>query len=182
MSTTIIPMHLTQETGEDSFRIRYTCEHREGDIHFIWRGEIQGAADGSIHFTFDGEARSTFLRNRIGFCVLHPIDCAGAKCRAIHADGREKETAFPKIIAAEQPVTGLHDLAGLAHEVEPGVWAELRFSGDLFETEDQRNWIDASFKTFCTPLRVPYPVEVKAGTRIRQEVRLTIRGTASVTA
>ena len=30
--------------------------------------------------------------------------------------------------------------------------AELAFEGDIFEMEDQRNWTDASFKTYCTPL------------------------------
>lgn len=107
--------------------------------------------------------------------MLHPIrECAGAKCRALYLNGTEKELAFPEIIAPEQPVRGLHDLSGLAHEVEPGVWAELRFEGDAFEMEDQRNWIDASFKTFCTPLRVPYPLEIKAGTRLQQSVTLRL--------
>ena len=168
--------NLKQNIGADSFSIQYRCEHQQGSIHFVWDAEITGEADGTIRFTFDGEAKSTFLRNRIGFCVLHPIQCAGAKCRAVYADGAEKESVFPKIIAAEQPVTSLHDLAGLAHEVEPGVWAELRFEGDLFETEDQRNWIDASFKTFCTPLRLPFPVEIKSGTRIHQKIDFRLVG------
>ena len=167
---------LEQKIGRDNFYIRYGCEHRQNDIHFVWTAEIAGEADGAIRFTFDGEAKSTFLRNRIGFCVLHPIQCAGAKCRAIYANGSEKESVFPKIIAAEQPVTSLHDLAGIAHELQSGVWAELRFEGDLFETEDQRNWIDASFKTFCTPLRLPYPIEIKAGTHIRQQIDFRLDG------
>ncbi len=171
---------LKSEVSVDSFRIRYTSTHRQGDIHFVWQAEIAGGQDGTIRFTFDGEAKSTFLRNRIGFCVLHPIrECAGAKCRARYVDGREKEITFPDTIAAEQPVTDLYDLAGLSHEVEPGVWAELEFAGDVFEMEDQRNWIDASFKTYCTPLRVPFPVEVKVGTRVRQSVTLQIRSQAA---
>ena len=35
--------------------------------------------------------------------------------------------------------------------------------GETFETEDQRNWSDASFKTYGTPLHLPYPVEVAGG-------------------
>ena len=163
------------EISEESFRIGYTSTHRQKEIYFVWQAEITGDAEGTIRFTFDGEAKTTFERNRIGFCVLHPIrDCAGAKCRARYLNGTEKELAFPEIIAPEQPVRWLHDLSGLAHEVEPDVWAELRFEGDAFETEDQRNWIDASFKTFCTPLRVPYPLEIKAGTRVRQSVTLRL--------
>ena len=163
-----------QNTGT-GFHVRYVSTHRRDDINFVWRADIRGGDDGSIRFTFDGEAKSTFRRNRIGFCVLHPIrECAGAVCRARSANGTERELCFPDTIAAEQPVKWLHDLAGLAHEVAPGVWAEVEFAGDLFEMEDQRNWIDASFKTYCTPLRLPFPMEIESGTRVRQEVRLRI--------
>jgi hypothetical protein len=48
--------------------------------------------------------------------------------------------------------------------------------GETFETEDQRNWSDASFKTYGTPLHLPYPVEVKEGTRISQSVTVTLFG------
>jgi len=173
-----VPSEISDLKGEiaaDQFRISYTRTHRQDEIHFVWMAEIVGESDGSIRFTFDGEAKSDFLRNRIGFCVLHPIrECAGAKCRAQHADGTQHDLTFPKLVTAEQPVPGFDDLTGLAHQIEAGVWAEVTFTGDLFELEDQRNWIDASFKTFSTPLRIPYPVEVKAGTRVRQEIRLKI--------
>ena len=169
--------NLELQIADQSFRITYTSTHRQNEIHFVWQAGITGHADGTIHFTFDGEAKSTFLRNRIGFCVLHPIrECAGAQCRATHPGGAGRDLRFPDVVAAEQPVTGLDDLAGLAHEISPGVWAELRFEGDVFETEDQRNWTDASFKTFCTPLRLPYPVEMKAGTRLQQCVTLRLLG------
>ncbi|MDX2033805.1 MAG: hypothetical protein SF339_24225, partial [Blastocatellia bacterium] len=133
----------------------------------------------TIRFTFEGEARSTFLRNRIGFCVLHPAELAGQPCRARYVNGSEYAAAFPELVAAEQPVGALHDLSAIAHEVAPGLWAEVSFSGDLFEMEDQRNWIDASYKTFCTPLRLPFPMEIAAGTRIAQSVELRLRGTAT---
>jgi hypothetical protein len=166
---------LKGEIAEDQFQLSYTRTHRQNEIHFVWKAEIAGKSDGSIRFVFDGEAKSNFLRNRIGFCVLHPmLECAGANARARHADGTEHQVTFPILVAAEQLVSGFHDLVGLAHEIGADRWAEVEFSGDLFETEDQRNWIDASFKTYCTPLRIPYPVEIKAGTRVRQEVRLKI--------
>lgn len=163
-------------TSDLEFRVSYTATHRQGDLHFVWQAEVSGQADGSIRFSFDGEAMSTFLRNRIGLCVLHPLrECAGARCRAKNRDGSSRELMFPRIIAERQPVPGFHDLAGLAHEMEPGLWAELHFEGDTFETEDQRNWIDASFKTYGTPLSLPRPVEVTAGTRVRQSVTLRLR-------
>ena len=164
------------DSADSGFRIRYTSEHREDGIHFVWQAAISGDEDGTIRFGFDGEARSTFLRNRIGLCVLHPIrECAGARVRSLHLDGSVHDRVFPESVAAEQPVAGFTDLAGLTHEAGPGVRAELEFSGDAFETEDQRNWIDASFKTYSTPLRLPFPVEVRAGERIRQSVVLRIK-------
>jgi hypothetical protein len=168
---------LQMTIGAASFEIRYLCEHRENGIHFAWQAGISGTEDGTIHFQSEGEARSTFLRNRIGLCLLHPIrECAGARCRANYADGTGKDLRFPEDVAVDQPIPGFTNLAGLNHEIEPGVWLEVSFDGDLFETEDQRNWIDASFKTYSTPLGLPYPVEVQAGTRIRQAVTLRLRG------
>jgi hypothetical protein len=50
----------------------------------------------------------------------------------------------------------------------------VTFDGDLFAMEDQRNWTDASYKTYCTPLEMPFPVEVAKGARIRQSVALRL--------
>jgi hypothetical protein len=170
-----LPLRLTREdfhVRRDTFQIRFEAEHRDGEIDFHWSGSIVGQDDGTVTFRMDGAARSTFHRNRIGFCLLHPIrECVGARCRLEMADGTIAQDRFPTEIAPANP---FRELKSLSHEIRPGVWAELRFEGDLFETEDQRNWIDASFKTFCTPLRLPFPVEVTAGTRIQQIVRLGI--------
>lgn len=158
------------------FRAAFTSTHRRPGMHFVWQAEIIGEADGTLRFTFDGEAKSTFLRNRIGLCVLHPIrECAGARVRALHGNGASSELTFPRLIAEQQPMPGFQNLIGLAHEMEPGVWAELRFEGETFETEDQRNWIDTSYKTYGTPLALPRPVEIAAGTRVRQAVTLRLR-------
>jgi hypothetical protein len=168
---------LVCETSEEGFQISYVSTHRQGDVHFVWRALIAGDERGAIRFEFDGEAKTTFLRNRIGLCLLHPIDeCAGRPCRVLHPDGRLEEACFPGPVAREQPVTGLSNLACITYEIRPGLDAEIRFEGDVFETEDQRNWIDASFKTYCTPLKEPFPVEIPAGTRIRQSVTLRLVG------
>jgi hypothetical protein len=167
--------NLKLDVREDSFHITYDSDHKEQEIHFAWHGEITGEADGTIRFMLDGEAKSTFLKNRIGFCVLHPIrECAGAPCQLEYADGAKKLAAFPELVTAEQPVADLHDLRAIAHEIVSGLWADVRFEGDLFEVEDQRNWIDASFKTFCTPLRLPFPVQITAGTKLKQSVTLKL--------
>jgi len=89
-------------------------------------------------------------------------------------DGATEEANLPATIVPSQPVVPFADMQALTNEVLPGVWAEVRFTGDVFEMEDQRNWTDASFKTFSTPLRIPYPAEVVAGTRIAQSVTLRL--------
>ena len=168
---------LNFEQEENSFRVFFEAKHREREIDFVWRGEITGNSEGTIRFKFDGEARSTFLRNRIGFCVLHPAELAGTSCRVRYANGSEYSTEFPQLVAKEQPIKAIHDLGSISHEVTPGLWADVAMSGDLFEMEDQRNWIDASFKTYCTPLRIPFPLEIVAGTRITQTIELRLRKT-----
>lgn len=166
---------LTIEQGDNSFRIRYIATHLDGPIHFVWTAVIEGDGQGRVRFAMDGRALSDFQRCRIGFCVLHPLrECAGMPCRLTHADGRVSEVEFPRFVAPTNPFL---EVVGMSHEVLPGVRAALEFEGDLFETEDQRNWADGSFKTFCTPLRLPFPVEVKAGAEVRQAATLTIQGT-----
>jgi hypothetical protein len=166
--------NLQKEIAADSFRITYEVENRQGEIDFFWKGTITGEAEGTITFRMDGQARSTFLRNRIGFCVLHPLrECAGQPCVVEQVDGAVVEGAFPRYIAADQPFLNLR---AVSHEVVHGVWAEVRFAGDTFEMEDQRNWTDASYKTYCTPLSLPFPAEVKAGTTISQSVTLRLKG------
>jgi hypothetical protein len=57
-----------------------------------------------------------------------------------------------------------------------GVQAAMTFSGDIFEMEDQRNWMDASHKVYCTPLSLGFPKEVKDGDLVAQSVHLKVFG------
>ena len=171
------------QISEASFALSLDVECRQDEIHFRWHGAITGTADGTVKFSFDGEALTRFLRNRIGFCVLHPIrECAGVAARQPRTDGSVVEGRFPQTI--EPQIVGqssFRELRAVGHEVAPGLWAEVELVGDVFEMEDQRNWTDASFKTYCTPLAIPFPVEVPTGTRIRQEVTLRLIGPAAAT-
>jgi D-apionolactonase len=156
------------------FTIEFDMEHRQGPVDFAWHGTITGTASGTITFSLDGRARSTFRRNRIGFCVLHPPrECAGQPCAVEHSDGAVEQGVFPRLVAPHQP---FFDMRAISHELRPGLTAEVRFTGDTFEMEDQRNWTDDSYKTYCTPLALPKPVEAPAGTVVRQTVTLTLRG------
>lgn len=157
----------------DSFLIQYRAVHQQNDIEFVWDGTISGSTDGTLRFSMSGTALSTFWRNRIGFCVLHPMSCAGAKCIVEHIDGTVRQDIFPVEISPHQP---FQDIQVITHAVQPGLQAEVRFSGDTFEMEDQRNWTDASYKTYSTPLNLPFPVEIPKGAHIQQSVELRLIG------
>ena len=175
--------NVEMEIGADTFQIRYDVRNRLRDVDFVWHGEITGAADGTLHFSMDGEARADFLRNRIGICVLPPMTCAGYKARITHVDGTQDAAEFPQAIAPQiiidgvtKPVAPFEEMQSLAYEVTPGVWANVAFEGDIFEMEDQRNWTDASYKIYSTPLRIPIPAQVRRGERVRQSITLRLEG------
>lgn len=166
------------EDRGDAFEVTFTSLHRERDLAFRWNGRISGRADGSISYVMDGTAETSFLRNRIGFCLLHPLEVAGLAVTVETPDGTVAG-AFPERISPHQP---FKEMRGIRWATPSGVEADVRFEGDLFEMEDQRNWTDASFKTYCTPLRIPYPVRVEAGETVRQAIhlRLATAGTTVV--
>lgn len=168
--------NLRVEKGDGDFRLAFDVECREREIYFVWGGTIAGEADGTVVYAMDGVARSTFLRNRIGFCVLLSTrECAGRPCVVEGVDGGTERGEFPRHISPHQP---FKEVRAISHEVLPGLHARVRFEGDVFETEDQRNWTDASFKTYCTPLDRPFPVEVAEGAAVNQSVTLTLHGEA----
>jgi hypothetical protein len=104
--------------------------------------------------------------------VHHPLSCAGKPLAVAQPDGAMIQAAFPKLISPHQPVLGIRSMA---YDLGPGRVAEITFGGEVWEMEDQRNWSDANFKTYPTPLALPYPVEVAAGSRFEQTVELRLR-------
>lgn len=168
---------LRMEVGEAGFEIELEADCRSRDIDYRWLGSIRGSGDESLVYEFQGTSDSCFRRNRIGFCVLHPLaGVAGAPCRIVHVDSAEEESVFPLLISPFQPFRALRSIR-LQSE---GLQTIVTMEGDTFETEDQRNWTDASFKTYCTPLEIPYPVEVRPGDRVWQRVTVEVRADAGI--
>ncbi|MFE5838167.1 hypothetical protein [Arthrobacter sp. NPDC056493] len=128
-----------------------------------------------LRVTFEGTAPSDFRSNRIGLVVLHRPDDAGRDVTVSAPGGTRTESAFPADISPHQPFV---DIAAMAWDRD-GTAFRLEFTGDVFETEDQRNWTDASFKTYSTPLSRPYPVTVHAGDRVQQSICLTAQPAAA---
>lgn len=157
--------------AEDAQDSSYSCQFSEpsglfcGDLRIDLDTERRFTADFSISFAADAEI------NRAGFCLLHPIKhVAGELMTVLHSDGSKEQSHFPQTISPTQPA---RDIVGLTHEVGP-VAIQIGMEGDVFEMEDQRNWSDASFKTYCRPLSRPHPFAVTAGQVIRQRVTIDV--------
>jgi D-apionolactonase len=162
----------------DGFRTEFDVRHARGDIDFSWHGTIAGDESGRIEFLFDGRARSAFPYNRIGICVHHPWrETAGARYRSLTPEG-EREGAFPDLIGQQAIVDGAYQALFPAYdrlevELTGGGSLLFEFEGDLWETEDHRNWTDANFKTYSTPISLGRPTPLEAGQPLRQRLVVT---------
>lgn len=156
----------------------FDARNRAGDIDVRWRGTVTATSEGTLSYAMDGVADSEFDYCRIGFCVLHPA--ATAAGRPFHADTSEGpiDGELPRLIAPQSIVDGVElplfpACRRLAVELGE-VTVVTEFEGDLFEMEDQRNWTDASFKTYCTPISLGYPHRAERGRRFHQVVRVVV--------
>ena len=172
----IANLEIEEEGG--GFRVGYDGRIESSDGVLAFRAEIVAENERSLVFTVEFVAETEFRTSRTGFVVLHPVEgVAGEACTITHSDGTVEETAFPGLIMPLQP---FYDIAAMRHRVAPGVWLTCRFEGaDPWETEDQRNWTDASYKTYYRPLALPFPYPLAAGEKLRQVATLSIEGGAA---
>ncbi|SIT58448.1 conserved hypothetical protein [Mesorhizobium prunaredense] len=170
---------IDQGTGTIAVSYSASCVGPEGS-RLDFRATIKGSADGQLVFDVIALPENAFETNRCGFCILHPIaGLAGSPVTVEHTDGSVVETKLPHLIDPWQP---FKDLRAITHEVRPGVTAECRMEGDAFEMEDQRNWSDASYKTYVRPLALPWPYMLPAGQTLRQTISLRVTGDGRVPA
>ncbi|MET0828013.1 MAG: hypothetical protein ABWY26_00705 [Microbacterium sp.] len=153
-----------------------TLHVRSEGLGSSFRGVVRVEARASrLVVIADLESGAAFSTNRTGLVVLHPPQLAGQTLRVRHTDGSVEETSFPRAISPHQPVLDIAELAWL-HE---GSEVAVTFEGDVFEMEDQRNWSDASYKTYSRPLGLPFPYDIAPGERVIQSVQIDVRETAA---
>jgi hypothetical protein len=163
--------------SDDSFSIEYKGIYFSDNIDFSARYVIEGKNTGTIVFRMESEAMGNTEKNRIGFCVLHPVESyAGNQCKILKSDMTAETGIFPVHISPHQPFTDIKKMEWSVNNLI----CSLAFSGDIFETEDQRNWSDASYKTYCTPLSKPFPVTILKGEHINQQVEFKIQGGTAI--
>ncbi|NAS10624.1 hypothetical protein [Poritiphilus flavus] len=161
---------ISTQVDDKAFEISYEAICQQGEIDFRWKCNIVGK-ENRIFFSIAGRSHSNFYANRIGFCLLHPIrNHAGLPIEIEHSIGRTNSYSFPENVSPHQPFT---DISKMEWELESGS-AFLDFKGAGFETEDQRNWLDASYKTYCTPLELPFPVLVRPQDEVSQSILLKV--------
>ncbi|WP_051329370.1 hypothetical protein [Geminicoccus roseus] len=165
---------LVVNEGADGFSVRYRAVCSDGEQSFAYQAEIDGRADGSLVFAARGEALTDFVTNRAGFVVLHGVEgIVGQPVEVEHVDGSTEQSRFPELI---DPVQPFKDIRALTHEVFPGVRVTCRMEGDAYEMEDQRNWMDASYKTYIRPLALPWPYTLAKGDVLDLKVSLAVEG------
>ncbi|MEF0941771.1 D-apionate lactonase [Rhizobium sp. BR 362] len=160
------------DQANDGFSVGYLA-HCTGpeNTDLAIRVHISAKTAGTVIFEAEATSKTGFETNRCGFCILHPIvGVAGSPVSVEHVDGRREDTRFPDLIEPWQP---FKDMRAITHTVMPDVTAECRMEGDTFEMEDQRNWSDASYKTYVRPLALPWPYRIPAGQAVRQRIVLS---------
>jgi hypothetical protein len=169
------------DLGEDRFRVSFRASHRHEDIRFDWAGVIEGTPDGVITYEMDGVCLGTFRYSKIGFNVHHALDGAVGRPFRARTEAGELRGRLPVEIDPQRIVGGT--LSGmfapyseLAIEVVDGLEAVVALEGDLLELQDHRNWTDANFKSYGTPLALGFPFDSQDGQRIRQALTIGYSG------
>ncbi len=171
----ISKLRVSQSGG--GFKVSYDARCSDARRSLVYRAEISCPANGPLNFEVTATPESDFLTNRTGFIVLHPLrGVAGRPVTVEHVDGNRTRGKFPSLIDPVQPFLNIRSLR---HQVMPGVFATVRMEGDAFEMEDQRNWTDASYKTYVRPLALPWPYVLPKGQSFAQSTTLTFAGKPS---
>lgn len=164
-------------TSSDHFHVSYDAEAGDATQNMRYSAVITGDSTGALRFEGNADVVTDFVTNRTGFVVLHPIeDVAGHHVMIEHVDGRHVETLFPKLI---DPIQPMMELRAITHNFGQGAKVRCLMEGDTFEMEDQRNWTDASYKTYVRPLALPWPYTLAKGTKFSQAVSLSVEGQPS---
>ncbi len=166
-SQRITTSHVSQEDG----RFLATWRSELDDLDFAWEGKV--SCDGvTLEVEVIGESGQSFQTRRTGLCVLHPREVQGLPCAVEHTNGSQEEGAFPSLIEPQQP---FFDVKSIEHQVGDAQ-VRFEFKGEVFEMEDQRNWTDVSFKTYCRPQEWPQPYAIQPGDQVHHGFALTYTG------
>lgn len=156
--------------------VRLSARHTSELVDFEWQGDLTISEDGrDLSLGFKGQALRDMEVCRLGLIVLHPLDSMIGSRVTASSEQAEQTFTVDEQLAPQPIVDGIpgamtEPFTELRIEREDWGLLILSFEGDSFELEDQRNWGDATFKTYCTPLRKGFPRAVTKGTSIAHRV------------
>ena len=160
----------------DSLRVESSGELAIASGDLAW-SIVWTLAETALEARVEWSSRSGFLTNRTGFVILHSLGASrGRPVRVTHTDGLVENASFPRFVSPHQP---FFDIAAMDYETTAGNRLRIAVGGEVFEIEDQRNWSDASYKTYCRPLRLPHPYRIEPGASGFQTVRIDFTPRAS---
>ena len=187
------PTHWESAVDEAKRTATLMACHISEQVAFEWQGTLRVSHDlRKLRFALVGKALRDMEVCRLGLVILHPVNSmVGSQLAAIGPQADQHltvtDTIFSQPIVDGIPLAMTEPFSELVIERADFGTLTLRFEGELFELEDQRNWGDASFKSYCTPLRLGFPRTVKAGASIAHSVEVRFdpasrRETSHVTA
>ena len=161
----------------DSFVVTFIMSHQFQDVDFSWQGTITGTADSTVVFEMNGEANSAFSYAKIGLNIHHRLREHLGRSFYIGEGNKETTGQFPHAIDPQLEQDGvLSALCApydtLRCDLPDGKMVTFSFQGDLFEAQDHRNWADANFKSYGTPMIAGWPRDAHPGTIIHQSVTI----------
>lgn len=164
------------------FSVNIQQVHQFEDIDLACELTFAGSADGELVVRATTLARSAFRYSKVGLNLHHGLRTYhGAPYRARTSDGWVSgclgEEIQPQLIRGDTLTAMFAHFDALEVDL-PGVSVSLTFEGDRFEMQDHRNWCDANWKTYGTPLEYGFPMNCVAGQRFDQTVTVTLSDSA----
>ncbi len=170
----------TYDIAPDHFNVRLRAHHQYQRIDVDWVGVITGLPDGTIRYAMDAVANGAFRYCKIGFNIHHPPQEAGRAYRARGPAG-PSSGVLPVLIEPQRNENGRltalfppYDSLEIDHD--DGLTVRFAFEGDMFEMQDHRNWTDGNYKSYGTPLSIPWPMDATSGERFHQVVSVSVAG------
>lgn len=160
------------KTTNSITEINYQLLFQKESVNFKVNVKIT-LSDDLVLVETNGKSASDFMKNRIGLCMHLPVSLRGKTCKIFHSDATISFSVFPELVSPHQP---FKNISGVEYELD-SLSVNINFKGDVFEMEDQRNWTDASYKIYSTPLDLPFPVEVKKGDTFYQKIAISFSDT-----
>lgn len=177
----VVPTEWVCTTTRDteSLELQFTARHEDESVGFAWQGTFTvKPKEGALSFALTGRVLRDMDVNRVGLVVLHPADeLVGNLIRVSGPNGTESaeidEQLHPQHIVDGLPTGMTRPFDRLTTVLRTGE-VRFAFTGDLFEIEDQRNFGDSSFKSYCPPLAEGFPRHWTASTEVAWSVKCDV--------